>query len=106
MTPDPQSAFRALADPTRRGILAILRDGEATIGQVAERFDMTRPAVKKHLRVLEDGALIEVIPRGRERVNRLAPEGLRPVLDWLAQLDAAWDVRLDTLKSTIEKDQS
>ncbi len=78
MTPDPQSAFRALADPTRRGILAILRDGEATIGQVADRFDMTRPAVKKHLRVLEDGALIEVIPRGRERVNRLAPERPAP----------------------------
>ena len=105
MTPDPQSAFRALANPTRRGILSIPPEGEATIGQVADRFDMTRPAVKKHLRVLEDGHLIEVIPRGRERVNRLAPNGLRPVLDWLAQLDGAWDDRLGALKSAIEKDQ-
>ena len=104
MTPNPQTAFRALADPTRRGILAILREGEATIGQVAQRFDMTRPAVKKHLRVLEDGHLIHVIPRGRERVNRLAPGGLKPVIDWLANLDAAWDDRLDALKSAIEKD--
>lgn len=106
MQPDPQSTFRALADPTRRGILTILREGEATIGQVADRFDMTRPAVKKHLRVLEDGHLIEVIPRGRERVNRLAPGGLRPVLDWLSELNAAWDDRLDALKSAIEEDKT
>lgn len=103
MSPDPQTAFRALADPTRRGILAILREGEATVGEVAMRFDMTRPAVAKHLRVLEEGRLIEVIPRGRERINRLRPDGLGPVIDWLADLDAAWNDRLDALKSAIER---
>ena len=77
MTPGPQYAFRALADPTRRGILAILREGDKTIGEVAECFAMTRPAVKKHLRMLEDGDLITVIPRGRERVNRLHRPGLQ-----------------------------
>jgi len=104
MSAAPQFAFRALADPTRRGILAILREGDKTIGEVAECFDMTRPAVKKHLRVLEDGDLITVIPRGRERVNRLHRPGLQPVVDWLSTLDAAWDDRLAALKSAIESD--
>lgn len=102
MQTDPQTAFRALSDPTRRDILAILREGDATIGQVAGRFRMTRPAVRKHLSILEDSHLIEVIPRGRARVNRLRPEGFEPVVSWLAALDIAWDDRLSALKSAIE----
>ncbi|MDJ0629438.1 MAG: metalloregulator ArsR/SmtB family transcription factor [Rhodobacter sp.] len=99
-----QSAFRALADPTRRGILTLLAQSEMTIGEVTEAFPMTRAAVKKHLTILEEGRLIEVEPRGRERVNRLRPGALKPVSDWITQLDAAWDDRLADLKSAIERD--
>ena len=101
-----QSIFRALADPTRREILQLLSLNECSIGQLTEVFPMTRAAVKKHLTVLEEGQLIEVEARGRERINRLRPNGLRPVLDWIDQLDLAWDDRLAALKSAIEKDMT
>ncbi|MEX0311706.1 MAG: ArsR/SmtB family transcription factor [Tateyamaria sp.] len=104
MTDPTQNAFRALADPTRRDILTMLGRQDMTIGQVAGRFDMTRAAVKKHLTVLSDGGLITVEPRGRERINRLNPQGLAPVLSWLEYFDRFWDDRLFDLKSAIEKD--
>jgi DNA-binding transcriptional ArsR family regulator len=104
MTPDPQSTFRALSDPTRRNILGILAKGDKTIGEVAQHFDITRPAIKKHLAILEDGDLIDVIPRGRERINHLKKDGFLPVIDWLSVFDAFWDDRLTALKSAIEKD--
>ena len=100
-----QSIFRALADPTRREILQLLSLDECSIGQLTQAFPMTRAAVKKHLTILEEGRLIEVEARGRERINRLRPNGLRPVLDWMDQLDLAWDDRLTALKSAIEKDK-
>ena len=104
MIPDPQDTFRALADPTRRRILAVLTDGDRTIAEVADLFDMTRPAVKKHLSLLESADLIRVIPRGRERINQLNLSGLSPVLDWFEVFDSFWDDRLSALKSAIEKD--
>ncbi|MGI9357484.1 MAG: ArsR/SmtB family transcription factor [Rhizobiaceae bacterium] len=99
-----QLAFRALSDPTRRDILVLLRERDLTIAQVAENFDMTRAAVKKHLTMLSDGGLITVRSRGRERINRLNPDGMEPVLDWLSYFDGFWDERLSALKNAIEKD--
>ncbi|MEP4247445.1 ArsR/SmtB family transcription factor [Tateyamaria sp.] len=104
MTDQTQHAFRALADPTRREILRLLSADALTIAQVSDRFDMTRAAVKKHLTVLSDGGLITVEPRGRERVNRINPTGLSPVLSWFEFFDHVWDDRLAALKSAIEKD--
>ena len=101
-----QPTFRALADPTRRAILHMLAQQDMTIAEVSGHFDMTRAAVKKHLTVLSDGGLITVEPRGRERVNRLDPQGFAPVRDWLSFFDQFWDDRLDALKSAIEKDQN
>lgn len=106
MTEHTQSAFRALADPTRRDILCMLGSDAMTIGQVAGQFDMTRAAVKKHLTVLSDGGLITVEVRGRERINRLNPAGLAPVLSWLEYFDRFWDDHLDALKTAIEKDNT
>lgn len=103
MTPD-QPIFRALADPTRRDILLMLRDADMTIAQVTENFDMTRAAVKKHLTVLSDGGLITVRAEGREKYNALNPNAFAPIRDWLSFFDAFWDDRLSALKSTIEKD--
>jgi len=106
MSPDPQLAFRALSDPTRRDILRMLQQKDMTIGQVADNFDMTRGAVKKHLTVLSDGGLIQVQSRGRERINTFNPAGMAPIYDWLSFFDTFWDERLETLKSTIEKDMN
>ena len=104
MTDITQNAFRALADPTRRDILRMLSAHDMTIAQVSDRFDMTRAAVKKHLTVLSDGGLIKVETRGRERINRLDPKGLAPVLSWLEFFDRFWDDALADLKTAIEKD--
>ena len=101
-----QLTFRALADPTRRDILLMLRDQNMTIAQVADNFAMTRAAVKKHLTVLSDGGLIEVQAKGRTRINRINPAGMAPVLDWLTFFDVFWDDRLTALKTAIEKDMS
>ncbi len=102
---DTQLAFRALADPTRRDIVMLLAEEDMTIGQLTDRFDMTRAAVKKHLTVLSDGGLITVEARGRERLNRLEPSGMAPVLDWLSYFDRFWDDRLANLKDAIERNE-
>jgi DNA-binding transcriptional ArsR family regulator len=96
--------FRALADPTRRNILRLLANDDMTIAQVAENFQMTRAAVKKHLTILQEGNLIAVQAHGRTRLNSLNPDGLRLVFDWFGFFDAFWDSRLDALKTEIEKD--
>ncbi len=104
MQPDQQTTFRALADPTRRDILNLLTAQDMTIGAVVNRFDMTRPAIKKHLAVLEEGQLITVTSRGRERINAINPDGFRAVESWLNVFDRFWDDRLSALKSAVEKD--
>lgn len=98
-----QPAFRALADPTRRDILRMLGAQPMTIAEVSDQFDMTRAAVKKHLVMLSDGGLIRVEPRGREKVNSLNAEALRPVMDWLGWFENFWDTRLDAMKAAIEE---
>lgn len=104
MTAPEQLAFRALADPTRRSILRLLANNDMTIAQVADNFQMTRAAVKKHLTILNEGNLICVQTDGRSRLNSLNTDGLKQVFDWLGFFDAFWDSRHDALKSSIEKD--
>lgn len=106
MTDPLQQAFRALADPTRREILHMLGDGDMTIAQVSDQFDMTRAAVKKHLTVLQAGDLILVRVKGRERINTLNAAGMKPVTNWLKFFDQFWDKKLADLKAAIEKDTS
>ncbi len=105
MSVDVQGPFRALADPTRRMILLHLSASDMTIGEVAAHFDMTRAAVKKHLTILEQGALISVHPKGRERINRLEPTGLKSVADWINHFSRSWDERLSRLQTAIDNDK-
>lgn len=99
-----QMGFRALADPTRRDILQLLAKNDLTIAEVADNFQMTRAAVKKHLTILNEGDLITVRTSGRSRLNSLNADGMKRVFDWFSFFDAFWDDRLNTLKSQIEKD--
>lgn len=105
MNSNPQGAFRALADPTRRQILLHLCSEDLTIGEVASRFEITRGAVKKHLTILQQGQLISVHANGRERINRLEPDGLKSVVDWLEHFSQFWDDKLGDLKRVIESEQ-
>jgi DNA-binding transcriptional ArsR family regulator len=99
-----QPVFRALADPTRRRILRDLAREPASIADVASRFEISRPAVVKHLAVLREGGLIKVKPRGRERINMLNPMALRSAANWLNFFDAFWDDKLAKLKNAVEED--
>jgi DNA-binding transcriptional ArsR family regulator len=98
MTPDRLSVkFSALADPTRRAILARLALGETSVTALAEPFDMSLPAVSKHLKVLERAGLIA---RGREaqwRPCRLQPRALKEMDDWLEEYRRLWEARFDRL---------
>ena len=89
--------FATLADPTRRAILARLASGEASVKELAEPFDMTQPAVSKHLKVLERAHLIERSRHAQWRPCRLAPEPLREVADWVERYRRLWEQRLDRL---------
>ncbi len=100
-----QPVFRALADPTRRAIIAMLAERERSIGDIAADFDMTRPAVAKHLAILKESGVVLVEQKGRERINRLNPAALRTAADWLNYFDRFWDERLADLKTAVEKDQ-
>lgn len=100
-----QQAFRALADPTRRAILLHLSQQEMTIADLSRRFDITRAAVKKHLTVLEQGALISVRSVGRERINRLEPLELKSVVDWLNYFGQFWDSKLEGLAQAIQNEK-
>ena len=106
MPPDPLDAvFSALADPTRRAILARLTEGEASVNQLAEPFDMSLPAVSKHLKILENAGLIS---RGREaqwRPARLEPMALKGVSDWLEHYRRFWDRSFDRLDDYLRKVQ-
>ncbi len=76
-----------------------------TIAEVASRFEITRGAVKKHLTILREGELISVHVNGRERINRLEPDGLKSVTEWLEYFNRFWDTRLDKLKQAIESEK-
>jgi DNA-binding transcriptional ArsR family regulator len=100
------ATFAALADPTRRAILARLARGETTVGELAKPFKMTGPAVSKHLRVLESAGLIV---RGREaqwRPCRIVPDPLKEVDDWLDHYRRFWDASLDRLGNYLQQLQA
>lgn len=97
-----QPIFRALADPTRRAIIEMLAERPRAIGDIAAQFDMTRPAIAKHLRILAEGGVIAVESKGRERINRLNPRALKRAADWLNYFDRFWDSRLAKLKKAVE----
>jgi DNA-binding transcriptional ArsR family regulator len=104
MPPDQLSAtFAALADPTRRAILARLASGECSVSELAEPFEMSMPAVSKHLRVLERAGLIA---RGREaqwRPCRLEPAPLKEIAHWLERYRRIWEERLDRLDTYLQE---
>jgi DNA-binding transcriptional ArsR family regulator len=96
--PDPLSTtFAALADPTRRAILARLAGGEATVTDLAAPFDLSLPAISKHLKVLQRAGLIEQGRQAQWRPCRLKPDGLRDVSDWIGQYRRHWEDSFDRL---------
>lgn len=105
-SPHLDLVFGALADPTRRALLQRLGEGEASIGELAQPFDMALPSLMKHVRVLETVGLVESQKSGRVRTCRLNPAGMTDAERWLSEQRAAWEARLDRLEAfvkTLEK---
>lgn len=99
MYPHQLSAvFGALADPTRRAILARLAQGEATVSELAAPFQLAQPTISKHLRVLEDAGLIEVGRDAQRRPRRLVLSSLKPADEWLQPFRKQWERRFDRLE--------
>lgn len=102
MSPSPPAAldatFSALADPTRRSILARLREGEATVGELAAPFDVSLPAISRHLRVLEEAGLVEREKEGRMHRIRLVARPMGDALEWMARTGRFWEAQLDSLE--------
>lgn len=94
--------FAALADPTRRAIVARLAKGESSVGELARPFDISGPAISRHLRVLEDAGLIERRVEAQWRMCRLRGDALREASEWLEDYRAFWEESLDRLAEYLE----
>jgi DNA-binding transcriptional ArsR family regulator len=94
--------FEVLAEPSRRRILDLLRDGEQPVGELVAALHLNQPAVSKHLRVLREAGLVEARVDGPRRLYRLRAEPLREIDEWLAPFRRAWGVRLDALERHLD----
>src|ERR1700693_4478068 len=95
--------FSALADPTRRAILTRLAQGEATVGQLAEPFDISPPAISRHLKVLEEASLISNERQGKHRRCRLKPGALASAGEWIAFHRRVWSGRFERLTAHLKR---
>src|SRR5215470_9060446 len=98
--------FNAIADSHRREILDTLIDGEKPVGAIVNDLSMSQPQVSKHLRVLSEVGLVRCRAQGRLRLYRLEPARLRPLQDWLAKYERAWNERLDRVDDYLKELQA
>lgn len=102
VTYSSEAAFQALADPTRRAVLDLLRRGSQPAGQIAKAFPLSRPAISKHLRLLRRSHLVHEQRAGRQRIYRLNPGPLKAVDSWLEHYRVFWQANLSNLKAFVE----
>jgi len=95
-------SFAVLAEPTRREILDLLRDGERSVGDLVDRLAISQPAVSKHLRVLRDAGLVDVRADAQRRLYRVRPQPLAEIDEWLAPYRRLWSRSLDRLERHLE----
>lgn len=98
--------FLALADPTRRQIIETLCTGEQSFGEIAEKFEMSRPAVSQHLKVLKENGLVTVRADAQRRIYGLDAAGLDELDAWLASVRRYWNIRLDQLEHELEQENN
>ena len=106
VTYSAEATFHALADPTRRAVLDLLRAGSQPAGQIAQAFPVSRPAISKHLRQLRKARLVVETRSGRHRLYQLNPEPLRAVDSWLNQYRIFWQQSLVNLKAFVEAEHT
>ncbi len=100
-----RDVFQAIADPTRRAILALLAFQALTPGAIAENFDAARQTISKHIQILQECALISASPSGREIHYRVNPKKMKEIADWLAPYRQLWETRLDAMDDLLHQMQ-
>lgn len=101
-----RDVFQAIADPVRRDIIKLLAVEALTINAVAEKFDVSRPAISKHLRILNECGIVEINKKGRKRYCRIQPENLIPAFLWIEQYKSLWENKIDSFEQYLNKLQS
>ena len=97
-----RDVFQAIADPTRREIIRLVAKQSLNVNAVAEQFDISRPAVSKHMKILEECGLVEIRDEGRERYCTAKLDGLREVSGWVEQYRELWDTQLNNLDNYLQ----
>lgn len=95
--------WQALADPTRRRIIEILSEGDQTVNEIAGNFSISRPAISKQLKILEESALVEISSIGRERICSISLGPLAEVSDWVSAYEQFWLAKMDRLEKHLKK---
>ncbi|HEX6333041.1 MAG TPA: metalloregulator ArsR/SmtB family transcription factor [Flavisolibacter sp.] len=101
-----RDVFQAIADPTRRAIMDLLAGTPMNLNTLAENFDISRPAVSKHIRILTECGLVTIRQQGRERVCEPRPDALREVQTWIEKYAAFWDQKLHALDTYLSRENN
>ena len=101
-----QDVFQAIADPTRRQIIDLLANKTLPVNDVAERFDISRPAVSKHIKILNECGLVVIQKKGRKRYCRADTKKLQEVIEWAMRYRKFWNDRLDALEVALQKEDN
>ncbi len=101
-----RDVFQAIADPVRRDIINLLAEQTLTINAVADRFDVSRPAISKHLKILKECGIIDITQQGRERYCQIQPRNLIPAFLWIDQYRSLWEEKLDSFENYLNKLQT
>ncbi len=101
-----RDVFQAIADPVRRAIIELLASESLTVNQVAEQFEISRPAISKHLKILNECGIISFNQVGRERLCLIQPQKLIPAFLWIKQYNKLWEDRIDAFENYINQLQT
>jgi len=101
-----RDVFQAIADPVRRDIIKLLAEEVLTVNAVAEKFDVSRPAISRHIRILNECGIVEINQKGRERYCQIQPKNLIPAFLWIEQYKSLWEDKIDSFELYLNKLQS
>ena len=98
-----RDVFQAIADPVRRDIIGLLAEQRMTVNAVAKQFEISRPAISKHIKILHECGMVAIHQQGRERYCEIQPQSLLPIADWVAQYRDLWEGKLDSFEAYLEQ---
>ncbi|WP_142784121.1 ArsR/SmtB family transcription factor [Changchengzhania lutea] len=101
-----RDVFQAIADPVRRDIIQLLANETLTVNSVADKFDVSRPAISKHLKILEECGIVNITKQGRERFCQIQPKNLIPAFLWIEQYQKLWEDKLGSFEDYLTKLQT